>query len=178
MILGEFEFDTLYQESSDEDSLTLIFTMTLLIGLIVFGSLIMINLIIAIIVSDIQSLAKAAKQQVLINKVLPCDDFQFLISHFTFFQGESCSSSEQSTGGNSENNTSSYWEGNKTQVSSASYIFLIYLAFHMIVSRPPNPSEFLDVICLHSTCNCGGPNINSKTREELKQIVKRKYFYS
>ena len=75
MILGEFEFDTLYQESSDEDSLTLIFTMTLLIGLIVFGSLIMINLIIAIIVSDIQSLAKAAKQQVLINKVLPCDDF-------------------------------------------------------------------------------------------------------
>ena len=69
MILGEFEFDTLYQESSDEDSLTLIFTMTLLIGLIVFGSLIMINLIIAIIVSDIHSLAKVAKQQVLINKV-------------------------------------------------------------------------------------------------------------
>ena len=82
MILGEFEFDTLYQESSDEDSLTLIFTMTLLIGLIVFGSLIMINLIIAIIVSDIQSLAKAAKQQVLINKVLPCDDLEFLISDF------------------------------------------------------------------------------------------------
>ena len=85
MILGEFEFDTLYQESSDEDSLTLIFTMTLLIGLIVFGSLIMINLIIAIIVSDIQSLAKAAKQQVLINKVLPCDDFQFLISDLYHF---------------------------------------------------------------------------------------------
>lgn len=69
MILGEFEFDQLYKESSDEDSLTLIFTMTLLIGLIVFGSLIMINLIVAIIVSDIHSLAKAAKQQVLINKV-------------------------------------------------------------------------------------------------------------
>ena len=69
MILGEFEFDTLYQESSDEDPLTLIFTMTLLIGLIIFGSLIMINLIIAIIVSDINSLARTAKQQVLINKV-------------------------------------------------------------------------------------------------------------
>ena len=47
----------------------MIFTMTLLIGLIIFGSLIMINLIIAIIVSDINSLARTAKQQVLINKV-------------------------------------------------------------------------------------------------------------
>ena len=43
--------------------------MTLLIGLIVFGSLIMINLIVAIIVSDVNSLANAAKEQVLFNKV-------------------------------------------------------------------------------------------------------------
>ena len=43
--------------------------MTLLIGLVVFGSLIMINLIVAIIVSDVNSLATAAKQQVLVNKV-------------------------------------------------------------------------------------------------------------
>ena len=48
---------------------TLVFTMTLLIGLIVFGSLIMINLIVAIIVSDVNSLANAAKEQVLFNKV-------------------------------------------------------------------------------------------------------------
>ena len=49
--------------------MTLVFTMTLLIGLIVFGSLIMINLIVAIIVSDVNSLANAAKEQVLFNKV-------------------------------------------------------------------------------------------------------------
>ena len=44
--------------------------MTLLIGLIVFGSLIMINLIIAIIVTDVKKLANDAKEQVLFNKVL------------------------------------------------------------------------------------------------------------
>ena len=69
MILGEFEFDDLYDKSHKEDTLTLVFTMCLLIGLIIFGSLIMINLIVAIIVSDVRSLATAAKQQVLINKV-------------------------------------------------------------------------------------------------------------
>ena len=43
--------------------------MTLLIGLIVFGSLIMTNLIIAIIVTDVKKLATDAKEQVLFNKV-------------------------------------------------------------------------------------------------------------
>ena len=80
MILGEFEFDDLYTNSNNEDTLTLVFTMTLLIGLIIFGSLIMINLIIAIIVSDVNSLATAAKQQVLINKV------NLRINVLTFFE--------------------------------------------------------------------------------------------
>jgi len=66
MILGEFEFDSVYDDS--EDFVTLTFTMILLVGLIIFGSLIMINLIIAFIVSDVNSLANAAKRQVLINK--------------------------------------------------------------------------------------------------------------
>ena len=70
MILGEFEFNDLYQDSYKEDLLTLVFTMILLIGLIIFGSLIMANLIVAIIVSDVNMLSKAAKEQVLINKVL------------------------------------------------------------------------------------------------------------
>ena len=69
MILGEFEFNDLYQDSYKEDLLTLVFTMILLIGLIIFGSLIMANLIVAIIVSDVNMLAIAAKEQVLINKV-------------------------------------------------------------------------------------------------------------
>ena len=73
MILGEFEFDTLYHNSDNINTLSLVFTMTLLIGLIIFGSLIMVNLIIAIIVSDVKELANTAKQQVLINKVLSTD---------------------------------------------------------------------------------------------------------
>ena len=58
-----------FQDSNQEGSLTLVFTMTLLIGLIVFGSLIMTNLIIAIIVTDVKKLANDAKEQVLFNKV-------------------------------------------------------------------------------------------------------------
>ena len=73
MILGEFEFDTLYDDSDNSNTLSLVFTMTLLIGLIIFGSLIMVNLIVAIIVSDVKVLATAAKRQVLINKVLNLD---------------------------------------------------------------------------------------------------------
>ena len=38
MILGEFEFDTLYYDSKNEDILTLVFTMTLLIGLIIVAA--------------------------------------------------------------------------------------------------------------------------------------------
>ena len=49
--------------------MTLVFTMTLLIGLIIFGSLIMINLIVAIIITDIDWLHKVSKLQVLRNQV-------------------------------------------------------------------------------------------------------------
>ena len=49
--------------------------MTLLIGLIVFGSLIMTNLIIAIIVTDVKKLANDAKEQVLFNKVTAINDY-------------------------------------------------------------------------------------------------------
>ena len=60
--------------------MTLIFTMTLLIGLIVFGSLIMINLIIAIIVTDVKKLANDAKEQVLFNKVTNTFQFEYTIN--------------------------------------------------------------------------------------------------
>ena len=60
--------------------MTLIFTMTLLIGLIVFGSLIMINLIIAIIVTDVKKLANDAKEQVLFNKVTNTFQFEYKIN--------------------------------------------------------------------------------------------------
>ena len=44
-------------------------TMIILIGLIVLGSLIMVNLIVAIIISDIEWLNKISKEQCLINQV-------------------------------------------------------------------------------------------------------------
>ena len=91
MILGEFEFDTLYYDSKNEDILTLVFTMTLLIGLIIFGSLIMINLIVAIIVSDVNSLATAAKQQVLVNKVRK--EYESMHVNEDVTSGQSCSPS-------------------------------------------------------------------------------------
>ena len=90
MILGEFEFNDLYQESYNEDMLTLVFTMILLIGLIIFGSLIMANLIVAIIVSDVNTLAMAAKEQVLINKVLRL--FRKMLQIFTLTGNPRCSS--------------------------------------------------------------------------------------
>ena len=71
MVLGEFEFDDLWINSeSSGSSLSRLVTMVLLIGLIVLGSLIMVNLIVAIIISDIEWLNKISKEQSLINQVI------------------------------------------------------------------------------------------------------------
>lgn len=67
MVLGEFEFDDLY-EASSSDTVSFVFTMILLILLITFGSIIMINLIVAIIISDIGWLQNVAKDQALLNQ--------------------------------------------------------------------------------------------------------------
>ena len=45
------------------------FTMLLLIGVILLGTIIMINLIVAIIITDIERLNRISKQQVLRNQV-------------------------------------------------------------------------------------------------------------
>ena len=70
MVLGEFEFDDLWSNSESSSSrLSRIFTMILLIGLIILGSMIMVNLIVAIIISDIEWLNKISKEQALMNQV-------------------------------------------------------------------------------------------------------------
>ena len=70
MVLGEFEFDDLWASSESASSdLSQVFTMMLLVGLIMFGTIIMINLIVAIIITDIAWLQKVSKQQVLRNQV-------------------------------------------------------------------------------------------------------------
>ena len=70
MILGEFEFEDLWANSNNSKSgVTLLFTMILLVGLIVFGTVIMVNLIVAIIISDIKWLNIVSKEQALLNQV-------------------------------------------------------------------------------------------------------------
>ena len=70
MVLGEFEFDDLWLNSESSNSnLSRLITMVLLIALIVLGSMIMVNLIVAIIISDIEWLNQISKEQSLINKV-------------------------------------------------------------------------------------------------------------
>ena len=70
MVLGEFEFDDLWQNSTTSSSnLTTFVTMLLLVMMIIFGSMIMINLIVAIIISDISWLNGISKDQCLINQV-------------------------------------------------------------------------------------------------------------
>ena len=69
MVLGEFEFDDLWNSSvSSKSPLTLVFSMILLVGLIILGSLIMVNLIVAIIISDIDWLNKTSEDQALLNQ--------------------------------------------------------------------------------------------------------------
>ena len=68
MVLGEFEFDELYDKSATSE-LNLIFTMILLIGLIVAGSVIMLNLIVAFIINDVHNLLETSRDQVIINQV-------------------------------------------------------------------------------------------------------------
>lgn len=67
MAVGEIEFNELYA-AHEGDPYSLIFTMALLVGLIIMGSLVLVNLLIAIIVSDLQDLRNAGHIQELVNK--------------------------------------------------------------------------------------------------------------
>lgn len=83
MVLGEFEFDDLWSDSASSSSrLSQIFTMILLIALIIFGSMIMVNLIVAIIISDIEWLNKISELQALLNQAHHAVQFQALVSLF------------------------------------------------------------------------------------------------
>jgi hypothetical protein len=67
MVLGEFDFNDLY-DAHGNDTYSRTFTMFLLIGLAIMGSLVLVNLLVALIVSDIGELQKNAEFQKLINK--------------------------------------------------------------------------------------------------------------
>ena len=73
MVLGEFELDDLWMNSESSNStLSRFITMVLLVGLIILGSMIMVNLIVAIIISDIEWLNQISKERSLINQVRNC----------------------------------------------------------------------------------------------------------
>ena len=71
MVLGEFEFNDLWDNSGSAGTtgLSRAITMLLLVFLIVFGSITMVNLIVAIIITDIEWLHKVSREQVLLNQV-------------------------------------------------------------------------------------------------------------
>ena len=66
-VLGEFDFNDLY-DAHGNDTYSRLFTMLLLVGLAIMGSLVLVNLIVALIVSDIGELQKNAELQKLLNK--------------------------------------------------------------------------------------------------------------
>ncbi|XP_023324793.1 transient receptor potential channel pyrexia isoform X3 [Eurytemora carolleeae] len=80
MLLGEFEFNDLYANSSKSGNLALTFTMFLLLGLIVFGTIIMLNLIVAIIITDIDWLHQMSQEQGLRNQALHVLQIHSLLS--------------------------------------------------------------------------------------------------
>merc|ERR1712179_285639 len=70
MILGEFEFDDLWTSSGGAGTSiwSRLFTMVLLVFLLLFGTVTMVNLIIAIIITDIDWLKKESKNQILLHQ--------------------------------------------------------------------------------------------------------------
>jgi hypothetical protein len=90
MVLGEFEFDDLWSNSeSSTSNISRMFTMFLLIGLIILGSMIMVNLIVAIIISDIEWLNKISKEQALLNQVR-CSLFTDYVTVMSIYSGSPC----------------------------------------------------------------------------------------
>ena len=68
MVMGEFEFDNLYN-SAHGSEVNQVFSMILLIGLMIIGPVIMLNLIVAFIITDVSLLLKFARDQMIINQV-------------------------------------------------------------------------------------------------------------
>merc|ERR1719411_836441 len=92
MTLGEFEFDDLWTNSHPEDGssdYSRHVTMLLLVLLIVFGTVTMVNLIIAIIITDIQWLQSASKDQVLLHQAHHAVTIHALITDIQWLQSAS-----------------------------------------------------------------------------------------
>jgi len=100
MTLGEFEFDDLWTNSHPEgrSDYSRHVTMLLLVLLIVFGTVTMVNLIIAIIITDIQWLQSASKDQVLLHQAHHAVTIHALLTLFRWVVRRKVSDSRQNTG--------------------------------------------------------------------------------
>jgi len=99
MTLGEFEFDELWTNSHPEDGsdgYSRHFTMLLLVLLIVFGTVTMVNLIIAIIITDIQWLQSVSRDQVLLHQAHHVVTIHALITLFRWIVRRKVSASQGS----------------------------------------------------------------------------------
>ena len=65
--LGEFGGETLYNSINDDHNTTRVFAMIILVSLIIFGTITMINLFVAVIISDLNDLQNETFTQNLIN---------------------------------------------------------------------------------------------------------------
>merc|ERR1719411_282079 len=100
MTLGEFEFDELWTNSHPEDGsdgYSRHFTMLLLVLLIVFGTVTMVNLIIAIIITDIQWLQSVSRDQVLLHQAHHVVTIHALLTLFRWVVRRKVSDSRQNT---------------------------------------------------------------------------------
>ena len=66
MSLGEYNYDEIADDFGDDD-ISKFFTMLLLLGVILLGSITMINLFVAVVVSDVAQLQKDVFKRV--NKI-------------------------------------------------------------------------------------------------------------
>ena len=81
MVLGEFEFNDMYN-AHDGDIESRSFTMILLVLLALTGHLVFLNLIIALIISDVDNLRKSSEIQSVVNKAQHIVFIETLVTKF------------------------------------------------------------------------------------------------
>jgi len=146
MVLGEFEFDDLWSNSESATSkLSQMFTMILLVGVIMLGTIIMVNLIVAIIITDIERLNRISKQQVLRNKAHHAVQIDALRSLVQCLYSRVV---------------------NTTVTRSIS-------TDHTPVRHSTTLRSLQIYLCVHSVCRCGRQKPNTDTRTRLMEIVEK-----
>ena len=69
MLLGEFEYDDLETNFRSDDETSKFFTLFLVLGLMIFGSITMLNLFVGVVVSDIGALQSRVDFEVNIKSI-------------------------------------------------------------------------------------------------------------